>query len=216
MNYDKIFDAKPRCLWEDDYIIDVLRQVKSKAPNKNVLDIASGTGRFPRKVFGTRYVALDQDPKMLALNYAQEKVLGDYSLMKSQSDKFGLATFFFGNIRNFAHLSEILTDTRNLLVDGGKVLAVIYAKGRKDSFVYPSLYEWGDFTMFTKSEIVRACAYSGLEINSLQGLTASVWDLFENKPNFHRFAMNYLNKGIGDTSIKWLRWHYYVLEATKL
>ena len=63
MNYDNIFDAKPRCLWEDEYIVGRLKSLAK--PNQRVLDLASGTGRFPSRVFGNKNTAVDKDPAEL-------------------------------------------------------------------------------------------------------------------------------------------------------
>lgn len=218
MYYDKIFDVKPRCLWEDDYLLDKVWTLKmSLKPADEVLDLASGTGRLMRP-FSMRYYALDQDPAMLALNCCRHKIVGDYSKMSDMRDElFSLVTFFFGNTNGKDHLRYIAEQVHRILKPNGRFFAVTFGKGRLDSFIYPSLFEWGKIAQYSIDDIFGIMTGAGFKINVLHGMTPSILDLFEKLPKtqFHHLQSWYMKHGFGNWNIPFLRWHYVVVECVK-
>lgn len=219
MNYDAIFDAKPRCLWEDSYLLERLCAIKVKS-KMSVLDIASGTGRLMTP-FGRDFVALDKDVDMLALNPAKYKRQGNYETLKLfQGEEFDLLTFLFGVIKDQDEFQMILNQSHRLLKHGGKFFGVVLSKGRLDSFIHPELYKWGDFQTFSKDEITGMVAKAGLtqRFDRTVGMTASVFDVAEkilSARQLDGFIRWYMKRQAGDLDVPFLRWHYVVFEAFK-
>lgn len=219
MNYDAIFDAKPRCMWEDQYLLKRLGALAK--PNLSVLDIASGTGRLMLP-FGENYVAFDKDRDMLELNPAKFKVYGEYSELGTliNSDGFDLVTFLFGVIKDRKEFQQITNQVKRVLKPGGKFFGAILSTGRLDSFIHPELYKWGDFQTFSLIDVEDVIQDSGLlqRFDHTNGMTASIFDLAElmlSPDNLDLFTRWYMRRGVGDLGIPYLRWHYVIVEAFK-
>lgn len=214
-HYDALFDAKPRCLWEDEYLLDHLRIFASY---KHVLDIASGTGRLVSQVFGSQYVALDRDPEMLKLNPAKTQICGDYAKLDSlRSYGYDLVTFFWGGLKDQAQFEYVLGQAHRLLKPKARFFGVFLTKGRMDSFIYPELYDWG-LEPISLDNAFKVAIQSGFAIHRLRGLTCSMYDLVEKfltPDQLDRFIRWYMKKSWGKSNVKYLRWHYTMLEAVK-
>lgn len=214
--YEEIFDAKPRCLWEDAYILSRLEGIKSRSHPQSILDIASGTGRLMTP-FGTGYTAHDRDAEMLSANPADVVLHGDYEkLSVLPSCKFDLVTFIFGVFGNLSQFSLIVRETSRLLSPRGSFFFVLLSNGRLDSFIHETFYRWGDVCLVSKKKVESEFVGNGLVLRSLLGMTATSWDLFENSKFFGSFADVYMRLRIGDIlPFYGLRWHYLVVEGSK-
>jgi len=221
MNYDAIFDAKPRCLWEDEYLIRWLKSLKSdmRYLDMRVLDIASGTGRLVAPVFGSHFVALDIDQGMLDLNPSESRHVGGYEALSGfDFGGFDLVTFLFGVLQNRVQYQHVVNQAFRVLRSNGKFASVILAKGRLDSFIHPELYKWGDFELFSDVDVMEVMISAGFRMSRLKGMTASVYDVMELLLNAQQLSMFidwHLRSGLGDSGLKFLRWHYWVVEGEK-
>ena len=161
---------------EENAMLDLLPSLK----NCNVLDLASGTGRYGKIALerGAQHVAaLDNSLAMLQQSILDARVLGTLEHLPIRSEQFDVVICGLA-IGHLASLPPVLNEIARVLKKGGITLISdvhpsIFLNGAKRTFQAKGTTYAVEHTPHLISDVLRAAQAAGLAYHALAETTSS-------------------------------------------